>query len=306
MEIIACVMTALLIMVIICLIWKNYRLKRDIYDFTEKLDTVLNRIMNDQELTPEAYQSDDLWGMVYERLVRLSQMYTHKNEEITEEKDKLKELVSDISHQTKTPIANVKLYLELLSDKKKKMEEDDILKKLGGQVDKLDFLLHSMVKMSRLETGTIRIQKQPTCIADTLAAAIAAVVPCADSKQIRIHVDYDEKLMLKHDKKWTSEALFNILDNAVKYTGENGNIYISVCRQELFTRICIRDTGKGIAPERQGTIFSRFYREPEIHDSEGIGIGLYLARKIITLQNGYIEVKSEVGCGSTFCIYLPN
>lgn len=121
MEIIACVMTALLIMVIICLIWKNYRLKRDIYDFTEKLDTVLNRMMNDQELTPEAYQSDDLWGMVYERLVRLSQMYTHKNEEITEEKDKLKELVSDISHQTKTPIANVKLYLELLSDQKKKM-----------------------------------------------------------------------------------------------------------------------------------------------------------------------------------------
>ena len=180
------------------------------------------------------------------------------------------------------------------------------LEKMDGQVDKLDFLLQSMVKMSRLETGTIRIQKQLTCISETLAAAIGAVVPRADSKQIQIHVDYDEKLILNHDKKWTSEALFNILDNAVKYTGKNGNIYISVCRQELFTKICIRDTGKGIAPERQGMIFSRFYREPEIHDSEGIGIGLYLAREIITLQNGYIEVESEVGCGSTFCIYLPN
>lgn len=306
MEMIAGVIIALLIAVITCLIWKNYRLKQDIYDFTKQLDTALDRMMNDQKLTSEGYQSDDLWGKVYERLVRLSHIYMHKNEEIIEEQDELKELVSDISHQTKTPIANVKLYLELLVDKNNRIKEDDILKKLGGQVDKLDFLLHSMVKMSRLETGTIRIQKQLTCIAETLAAAIGAVVPRADSKQIQIHVDYDEKLMLKHDKKWTSEALFNILDNAVKYTEKNGNIYISVCRQELFTRICIQDTGKGIAPERQGMIFSRFYREPEIHDSEGIGIGLYLARKIITLQNGYIEVKSEVGCGSTFCIYLPN
>lgn len=306
MEMIAGVIIALLIAVITCLIWKNYRLKQDIYDFTKQLDTALDRMMNDQKLTSEGYQSDDLWGKVYERLVRLSHIYMHKNEEIIEEQDELKELVSDISHQTKTPIANVKLYLELLVDKNNRIKEDEILKKLGGQVDKLDFLLHSMVKMSRLETGTIRIQKQLTCIAETLAAAIGSVVPRADSKQIQIHVDYDEKLMLKHDKKWTSEALFNILDNAVKYTEKNGNIYISVCRQELFTRICIQDTGKGIAPERQGMIFSRFYREPEIHDSEGIGIGLYLARKIITLQNGYIEVKSEVGCGSTFCIYLPN
>lgn len=306
MEMIAYVIIALLVALIAYFIWKNYRLKQDIYDFTKKLDTALNRMLNDQELMAEAYQSDDLWGMVYERLVRLSHMYTHKNAEVTEEKEKLKELVSDISHQTKTPIANVKLYLELLADKNDEIEEDDILKKLGGQVDKLDFLLQSMVKMSRLETGTIRIQKQLTCISETLAAAIGAVVPRADSKQIQIHVDYDEKLILNHDKKWTSEALFNILDNAVKYTGKNGNIYISVCRQELFTKICIRDTGKGIAPERQGMLFSRFYREPEIHDSEGIGIGLYLAREIITLQNGYIEVESEVGCGSTFCIYLPN
>ena len=101
------------------------------------------------------------------------------------------------------------------------------------------------------------------------------------------------------------EALFNILDNAVKYTQAEGRVYISVCRQEIFTRISIKDTGKGIAAERQGAVFNRFYREPEIHDSEGIGIGLYLARKIITMQNGYIELESQAGQGSTFKIYLP-
>ena len=84
------------------------------------------------------------------------------------------------------------------------------------------------------------------------------------------------------------------------------SIHVVVCRQELFTKISIEDTGKGIAPERQATIFTRFYREPEVHDKEGIGIGLYLAREIITLQNGYIEVQSQIGQGSKFIIYLPN
>ena len=181
-----------------------------------------------------------------------------------------------------------------------------VLEKMTGQVDKLDFLLQSMVKMSRLETGTIKIRKQRQPLTDTLAAAISAVIPKADQKKIRISVDYEEGLELNHDRKWTSEALFNILDNAVKYTDPGGSIYISVCRQEIFTKISVRDTGKGIAPERQGAVFTRFYREPEIHDSEGIGIGLYLARKIITMQNGYIEVRSEPDQGSTFLIYLPD
>ena len=238
-------------------------------------------------------------------------MYMHNNVEITEEKENLKELISDISHQTRTPLANIKLYLELLEDEEAEDQQDtgrrkEILEKMDGQVDKLDFLLQSMVKMSRLETGAIQVRKQPAAIFETLAEAVGAVVPRAEAKKIQIRVDCDENLAVSHDRKWTGEALFNILDNGVKYTGEGGKIDISVCRQEIFTKISITDNGKGIAPERQGRIFQRFYREPEIHDSEGIGIGLYLAREIITLQNGYIEVKSEAGCGSTFCVYLPN
>lgn len=214
--------------------------------------------------------------------------------------------MSDISHQTKTPIANIKLYLEMMADETEPDRNQEYLKKMNGQVDKLDFLLQSMVKMSRLETGTIKIQKQNSPIADTLAMAISNVVIRAEKKHIKIDVQYEESLRLNHDKKWTAEALFNILDNAVKYTEDGGNIHINVCRQELFTKISVRDTGKGIAPERQATIFNRFYREPEVHDSDGIGIGLYLAREIITLQNGYIEVRSKAGHGSTFMICLPN
>ena len=304
MEIVLLMGILLLLGLAAFLLWKIHMLKQDIYGFTKNLDMALNIMLNGEKLESRPYSEDDLWGMIYERLRELSNMYTHKNKEISEEKELLKELVSDISHQTKTPIANVKLYLEMMGEDKENIPE--YMKKLNLQVDKLDFLLQSMVKISRLETGTIKIQKQKLPIARTLAESIAAVVPKADKKKIQIFVECEENLAVEHDKKWTGEALFNILDNAVKYTQAEGRVYISVCRQEIFTRISIKDTGKGIALERRGAVFNRFYREPEIHDSEGIGIGLYLARKIITMQNGYIELESQAGQGSTFKIYLPN
>lgn len=288
------------------ILWKYIHLKHDVYEYTKKLDIAINKMLKNEELKTSSYKQDDLWGKIYNRLVRLSHLYTHKNLEISEEKNKLKELVSDISHQTKTPIANIKLYLEMMTDETDFDRNQEYLKKMNGQVDKLDFLLQSMVKMSRLETGTIKIQKQKTPLANTLAMAISNVIIKAEKKNITIDVQYDEQLELNHDKKWTAEAIFNILDNAVKYTNDGGNIHIVVCKQELFTKISIEDTGKGIIPERQATIFTRFYREPEVHDNDGIGIGLYLAREIIMLQNGYIEVHSKIGKGSTFMIYLPN
>lgn len=306
MEVIYILIILLLTAAVFCLLWKNRRLKRDIYDFTGKLENSLDELLNDRKLNKVICEQDDLWGKVYDKISRISDMYTHKKQELYEEKESLKELVSDISHQTKTPLANMKLYQEMLSDEIHTAESAEHLTKMNKQVDKLDFLLQSMVKISRLETGTIKIQKSESLIAETLCLAIAAVVPKADRKNIRIHVAYDETLRLEHDKKWTAEAIFNLLDNAVKYTNVNGNINISVSQEEMFTKISITDTGKGIPLERQGTIFSRFYREPEVHNTEGVGIGLYLARKIVSMQNGYMKVESETGKGSTFYIYLPN
>lgn len=306
MEVIYILCILLLMGIIFYLLWKNHCLKRDIYVFARKLEISLKDLLNGKKMEKAVYEQDDLWGMVYDRLCRISDMYTHRNQELYEEKENLKELVSDTSHQTKTPLANIKLYQELLSDETNAPESAEYLVKMGRQVDKLDFLLQSMVKISRLETGTIKIEKSEYPISETLALAIGAVVPEADRKNIQIHVTYDETLRLEHDKKWTAEAVFNVLDNAVKYTDENGNIYVSVCQGEVFTKISIADTGKGIPLERQGTIFNRFYREPEVHDAEGVGIGLYLARKIISMQNGYIKVESEAGKGSTFHICLPN
>ena len=163
----------------------------------------------------------------------------------------------------------------------------------------------AMVKTSRLETGVISLAKNTQPVYDTLAAALGGILLNAEKKNICVSVDCPEDIAASHDRKWTSEALFNILDNAVKYTSAGGRIKVSVEAWEMYVKIDITDSGKGIAENRQGMIFKRFYREEEVHDIEGIGLGLYLAREIITMQGGYIKVSSMVGCGSTFSIFLP-
>lgn len=263
-------------------------------------------MLNGIPLNSPIPEKDDLSGKVNEKLFRLSSLYTQKNMELIDERNKIKELISDISHQAKTPMTNIKYYLDLLETNRHSERFYEYLPAMNNQIDKLNFLMQSMVMMSRLETQAIKIQKHLTLMSDTLAAAISQMVILAEKKKIAIEVECDEKLIVYHDKKWTIEALFNILDNAVKYTQSGGKIRITVSKQLLFTAISIQDNGKGIAKERQGTVFARFYREPEIHDDEGIGIGLYLARKIITLQDGYIALKSQPGCGSNFTVYLPN
>ena len=129
--------------------------------------------------------------------------------------------------------------------------------------------------------------------------------PLAEKKNISIDIIGDTKAIAKYDKKWTLEAICNILENAIKYTNENGKIEINIEKLESFLRIDIIDNGIGIDNENINNIFKRFFREQKVHDIEGVGIGLYLSKNIIELQNGYIKLKSKVGEGSTFSVFLP-
>lgn len=286
--------------------WKFWKLRREVYTFADKTDRILDLILSEKEWDNAEETDDTLWGKISEKLHRTAHIQNQKHAEILREKQQIKELISDISHQTKMPIANMKIYLEILQAEACNDREIHFLKNIEHQTTKLNFLLQSMIKMSRLETGTIQIQKKEQPLIDTLGRAVGAVVAKADKKNLKIFVDCDPKISLPHDSKWTEEAVFNLLDNAVKYTQTGGNIHLFVSRQELFTKINVKDTGKGIERERQAEIFTRFYREPEVHDEEGIGIGLYLTRQIAELQNGYVEVRSARSQGSEFSLYLPN
>lgn len=300
------VLTVCAVIFAIVLAWKMWKLKKEIYQLTDELEKSLDEMISGKELPAAGQDEDTLWGKIYEKLWRVNHIWQKKEDESLAEKNKMKELVSDISHQTKTPIANLKLCMEILQDEPVSERAEEFLNSMESQIGKLDFLLQGMVKISRLETGVIKIRDQESDLRETIGRAVSAIVPKAEKKQIRLYVECDREIRIRHDGKWTGEAIFNVLDNAVKYTEAGGSIHIEVAVQEIFTRISIRDTGKGIAPERQAEIFTRFYREPEVHEQEGIGIGLYLARKILELQKGYIEVRSEAGEGAEFRMYLLN
>lgn len=303
MEMMALVVLVLALAVAVLGLWLRLRRQRaDVEAYAEHIDRALGDLLAERPLDARIAATDDLWGHTNERLLRLSQAQMRRTEALQREQRSLQGLVADISHQTKTPLANIQLYLERLEHG---AEDASLVAKLGAQVEKLDFLLANMVKISRLETGAVRIQKQQALLADTLADALSVIVPKADAKQIRLSVDYDETMTLNHDRRWTAEALANLLDNAVKYTSAGGSVGVRVVLQPVFVQIAVHDSGKGIARERQGTIFTRFYREPEVHDTEGAGLGLYLARMIVERQGGFIGVVSAPGAGSTFTINLP-
>lgn len=303
MEMMALVVLLLALAVAVLGLWLRLRRQRaDVEAYAEHIDRALGDLLAERSLDARIAATDDLWGHTNERLLRLSQAQMRRTEALQREQRSLQGLVADISHQTKTPLANIQLYLERLEHG---AEDALLVAKLGAQVEKLDFLLANMVKISRLETGAVRIQKQQALLADTLADALSVIVPKADAKQIRLSVDYDETMTLNHDRRWTAEALANLLDNAVKYTSAGGSVGVRVVLQPVFVQIAVHDSGKGIARERQGTIFTRFYREPEVHDTEGAGLGLYLARMIVERQGGFIDVVSAPGAGSTFTINLP-
>lgn len=288
------------------LIWKFHCLKKDVYQFADQLEKALDHILTGKEPENICKDTDTLWGKISEKLRRASHIWQRKDLEILSEKKELEQLVSDLSHQTKTPVSNLKICMEILREHPAPEKTQEFLNIMETQTEKLDFLIQGMIKISRLETGIIKIRADELNLQKTIGRAMAGIVPKAEKKHIQLHVTCSPQIQVRHDGKWTAEAIFNILDNAVKYTQDSGSIWITVTEQEIFTQIAIRDTGKGIAPQRHAEIFTRFYREPEVHEQEGVGIGLYLAREIIELQKGYIEVHSEKGKGAEFRICLLN
>lgn len=274
--------------------------------FTDGLCRALDEMM-DSTVRPQInYEAETLLARISHRLERLYHVMQETRHKVEEEKAELQSLVSDISHQTKTPIANLKMLNDTMLTRRITDEtRKEFLHATASQLDKLDFLIQGMVKTSRLETGVITLEKKETAIADTLVDAINGVLAPMERKHLHLSVNCPENLTVSHDSRWTSEALFNLLDNAVKYTPEGGDIHVTVQDWEMYLEIAVTDTGRGIPESVQATIFKRFYREEAVHDVDGIGIGLYLAREIITMQGGYITVESEVGKGSTFSIFLP-
>lgn len=274
--------------------------------FTSNLCRTLDNMIDGNEELQKSNDSETLFARINHRLIRLYEIMQKNRHKVDMERQELQMLISDISHQVKTPVSNLQMVTDTLLTKPVSEEERmDFLQGIRSQTDKLDFLFQALVKTSRLETGAIRLEKKDSSLFHTLAQAMSSIVYAAEKKEIAVFVDCPENLIISHDSKWTSEALFNLLDNAVKYTPPGGKISVSVVLWEMYVEVKVTDTGKGISESNQASIFRRFYREEEVHEQQGVGIDLYLAREIVTRQGGYIKVVSEPGHGSEFSIMLP-
>lgn len=221
---------------------------------------------------------------------------------MNQHQEQISTLISDISHQTKTPLSNVSLYTELLLEKELPEDAITCAEQVRAQTEKLQFLIGALVQTSRLENGIIKLHPTEQPVSQMIQNAVAQTE--MKTKRKRIVVEQSEGWAV-FDEHWTQEALYNILDNAVKYTAEEDCIEIHTISYEMFLRIDVTDHGAGITEDEQAKIFGRFYRGENARNKEGLGIGLYLANQILNGEGGYIKVKSRIGEGTTFSVFLP-
>lgn len=223
-------------------------------------------------------------------------------------KAKLESLVADISHQTKTPLANILLYTQLLAEQELTPEGRRQVAALAEQTRKLHSLIEALVKTSRLETGILALHPKAGPLLPVLEGAAAQLAAKAAAKNISLKLPEPtgyEDCTAVFDPKWTAEAVCNLLDNAVKYTPEGGCVELRLVAYELFCRIDVVDDGPDVPEAEQAKIFQRFYRSAAALEAEGVGLGLYLARRIAEGQGGYVKVTSAPGRGAEFSLYLP-
>ena len=267
-----------------------------------RLDEMLAAAM-DGSFTEQRFDESRL-SALESRLAQYLAASSVSAQNLQAQKDQISALVSDISHQTRTPVANLQLYAQLLAEQPLGPEGRACAETIEMQAQKLQSLIEVLVKTSRLESGVLALHPAPGELAPMAERAAAQYAPKAAAKGLSLTMGPIAGSAV-FDPKWTEEALCNLLDNAVKYTPAGGAVTVSVQVYELFAAVRVRDTGPGIPEEEQAKIFGRFYRAPAAYQVEGVGIGLYLARQIAAGQGGYLKVESAPGAGSTFSLYLP-
>ena len=296
-----CLMIILVILLAIIVL-----LLRERKDFQATFHSVLEHLDTAIAGTEQTVQYDEsIESAIVEKLNKLVIMARMHCEDANKDRSLTQSLISDIAHQVRTPLTNIMLYAGILEEKLSSNDTKEMAAQIHRQSEKLDFFMRELVRSSYLETGIISIHMEVSEIDKLIAQACQEVEVAALKKKIIFQIQECDKKG-KFDLKWTKEALVNILDNAIKYSPKQSIIKINNIFYENFFCIQITDEGIGIEEKEQGAIFKRFYRSKRVEKEQGLGIGLYLVREIIEKQNGYVKIKSSLGKGSTFSLYLPN
>lgn len=282
----------------------SYRYVRKTFD---SIDRVLDGVLARNAEFPFEAAADSRLSKLTHKAIKIMQMNALDISQTTREKEIIQSFISDMSHQMKTPLSGVAMYTDLLLEgRMSEAERQEFLSRIKTGTEKLQWMMDSLVKMSRLEVGAIELSPVPAGIKQTVSDSISGVYGAAARKNISIQTAYFEDIALLHDRKWTSEAITNILENAIKYSPSDGEIKISVEVLPIYAKISVTDCGMGIAPDEWNAIFKRFYRGRNAKGVDGAGLGLYLASLIFQKQGGYILVDSKPGKYTTFSMFLQN
>lgn len=273
------------------------------YKKITNMDIYMNNILNnDYSMDIREYAEGDISNLknnIYKMTVKL------KEQTDNSKKDKvyLEETLSDISHQIKTPLTSMYVINDILSDDKIKPDvKKEFLIKNKNQLERIEWLVTSLLKMSRLDSGSVILKKKKVKCSELINKAIEPLKIPMELKNINLNIDINSNTYVNIDFNWTVEALINIIKNACEHTKESGIINITVKDNPIYTEFSIQDSGEGISKESLPHIFERFYKGK--HNKESIGIGLNMAKKIIDLQGGTIDVMSELNVGTTFQIKI--
>lgn len=262
----------------------------------------LDDAISQKGLTPIYDESLD--SAIAERLNKIVRMMDRTKDQTKEEISSVRALISNISHQIKTPLTNIMLYTDILKENLTDEKDQEIVCKVMAQTEKLDFFMRQLVKCSYAEIEMLHLFPEKSPVDGLLKQVCQTTELAALKKHILIECQHTG-LSAVFDRKWTAEGIGNILDNAIKYSPMYSHIQIEVISYESFVCIQIVDEGTGIREEEQGLVFQRFYRSEDVKGEEGLGIGLYLAREIIFREGGYIKIESSKDRGTAFRVFLP-
>lgn len=295
--------TVFLALLLFVSIGYNVYQRRKTYRLIDRLlDSVVNR-----EMIAASDVEEGEYSALVSKIKQIQDVLSNHASSAEKEKEQVKSLVSNMSHQLKTPLANISLYAEILSKEEITPERKIVFsEKMQRQVDKLSWIEESLSKMVKLEQNIDGFEGKAIGIKQTILDAVDTIYEKLTKKEINFTLEPFEDRLLYHNRKWTAEVFANLLENAVKYTDRGGTISIRVKNYDLYTEIQIVDNGRGIRQEEMNDIFKRFYRSPEVENMEGSGIGLYLSNLILEKEKGYMTVDSEYGKGSCFSVFLQN
>lgn len=282
---------------VIVIYFFTYKRLHKVYTEVETISEMMSEMMEGEEELPEEQYKEGAVGILYSNFYKVVGILKESRNRELNEKIFLRDIISDISHQLKTPLASLNVFVDLLlEDKiKDKAKQKQILNEAANQLSRMEWMVLSMLKLARIEAGAIQFDKKLVPVKPIFMQAADGVQFLVQERKQTLLIDCDESVEMLCDGEWLTEAIINLLKNASDYSGEGKRIWIEVEDTQVYTRIYVKDEGVGIAESEMPNIFKRFYRVNQEVNPNSVGIGLSLTKSIVEGMDGKIRVQSEEG-----------